>query len=324
MSAAPKVESTAVAPRDPVRAKLALIDSRLKRLQPHLAAVLPELFTPERMVKLVLWSVNRNPALLACTAESIAEGVMQVATWGLELGRTAHLVPYGDKATAIADYKGKIELAVRGKSITSCRARVVYERDAFEVEYGLVERLVHKPTWRDDPGKPVGVYAIVVLPNGETKFDLMSADQVEKVRQRSKAKDNGPWKTDPAEMWKKTVVHRLLKMVPQNPLLASAFEADREEQEETGEAVMSALSNRGVRGNDYDEPAPGETAAAFAQAEVQQANGIPREMVDMAAKPPVQRPPDAEYGDVGPERTPADAQIDAELAAGDETPKRKR
>lgn len=228
-----------VAKRDPVDPRLGLIRSRLERLQPSFAEVLPSFLTPERMVKLALLSINRQPDLLACTAESIAESVMQISAWGLELGRTAHLVAFGRQCTAIADYKGKIELAIRGASITSCRARIVYEKDAFEVEYGLTERVIHKPTWRDDPGKPVGVYAVVVLPSGESKFELMSSAQVEKIRARSRAKDKGPWATDPEEMWKKTVVHRLLKMVPQNPMLAAAFEADEEERAATAEAVMA-------------------------------------------------------------------------------------
>jgi recombination protein RecT len=249
MSAAPKPEAKGTSV-DRIHPKIGLTRSLLERMQPHFAQVLPEHLTPERMVRLTLLAMNRQPELLDCTAESIAEAVMQISSWGLEIGRTAHLVAFGKKATALADYKGKIELAIRSHTITSCRARVVYEADQFEVEYGLVEKLTHRPAWNTQRGNPIGVYAVVMLPNGESKFELMSTADVEKIRQRSKAKDSGPWKTDPEEMAKKTVVHRLLKMIPQSPQLAAAFEA--EEYPEEPEQVTIRQTPR-VRSGGYEE-----------------------------------------------------------------------
>jgi recombination protein RecT len=242
--------------------KIGLTKNLLERLQPSFAQVLPEHLTPERMVRLALLAMNRQTELLDCTAESIAEAVMQISSWGLEIGRTAHLIAFGNKATALADYKGKIELAIRSHTITSCRARVVYEHDEFQVEYGLVERLIHRPAWRENRGKVIGVYAVVMLPNGEAKFELMSADDVEKIRQRSKSKDKGPWKTDPEEMAKKTVVHRILKMIPQSPLLAATFEA--EEYPDEPEQVTVRQTPH-VRDDGYGDGAiKASGAAAFA------------------------------------------------------------
>jgi recombination protein RecT len=260
------------------RPKFGLVAARLQKLKSHLTDVLPKNYEADRLIKMALLQMVRNPDLFKCSAESIAEAVMTVASWGLELGRTAHLVPYGERCTAIADYKGKVELAIRGGSITSCRSRIVYEHDDFEVEYGLAERLFHRPTWRADPGKPVGVYAVVVLPGGDTKFELMSADQVERIRQRSRAKDKGPWKTDTEEMWRKTAVHRLLKLIPQNPLLVAAFESDLDDARATAAEVQAALEpprqrHLPVSHAGYD-PETGEVLAEPA-----------REVVDMTQKP---------------------------------------
>lgn len=297
MSAAPKPETgTAVgaATKSPEEHRLAVINARLKRLDSHLEAVLPKFITPERMIRVTLLAINRQPELMNCSAESIAESMMTIATWGLEIGRTAHIVAYYDstdkitKAQPQADYKGMIELAIRCGSITSCRARVVYERDSFDVEYGLTERLHHVPTWREDPGAPVGVYAVAGLPSGEQKFDLMSAADVAKIKARSKAgnKDKGPWKSDPAEMWKKTVVKRLLKMVPQNPLLTDALELDEDERDDTAHAVRSSLSRRHVAdthdGDGYEAP-PRRGRNALANGEIQTT------VVDMADRTPISR-----------------------------------
>lgn len=319
----PAASSTPAAPapdnRTPQEKKLALINGRLGRLSEHLQAVLPRFITPERMIRVTLLAINRQPKLLNCTAESIAEAMMTIASWGLEIGRTAHLVPYGDKAQAQADYKGMIELAIRGDSITSCRARVVHAKDQFEVEYGLVERLYHVPTWRDDPGDPIGVYAVVGLPSGEVKFDLLSAAEVALVKRRSKAANDGPWVTDPEEMWKKTVVKRLLKMVPQNPMLAEALELDENERAATAAAVRGATitdsigaarTHRGVRDGGYETRGQQMLAAPDGAIEVTQVAAdaqpagaaVPAEVVDMSQKPKVTAPADAATAPYGAEQ----------------------
>jgi recombination protein RecT len=298
-------EGTAVA-RTAGEQKLAIINARLKRLEPHLAAVLPKFITPERMIRVALLAINRQPKLLSCTAESLAESMMTIATWGLEIGRTAHIVPFGDKAQAQADYKGMIELAIRCGSITSCRARVVHERDEFRVAYGLQEELIHVPTWREEAGNAVGVYAVAGLPSGEQKFDLMSAADVDRIRRRSKAKDDGPWKTDPEEMWKKTVVKRLLKMVPQNPLLSEALALDDDEREETAQVVRSAMTHRAPSGDGYDA-VPRKERNILASGK----QDVPREEIE--PKPPINRPlPEDPY--LGGEE---DAEIDRRLAEQD-------
>jgi recombinational DNA repair protein RecT len=57
------------------------------------------------------------------------------------------------------------------------------------------------------------------LKNGETQFEVMNKEQILAIRDRSSAKTKdgnivGPWKTDEAEMWRKTVVRRASKYMP--------------------------------------------------------------------------------------------------------------
>src|SRR5690606_22035140 len=117
--------------------------------------------------------------------------------------------------------------------IVSGDARVVYEGEHFEVHYGTEAKIVHIPDFDAiDRGVIKAFYFVAKLPNGETKFEVMTKKQVDAVMARSKAKDSGPWKTDYAEMGKKTVTKRGLKYVPMSPnnaaarRLAMAIEAD--------------------------------------------------------------------------------------------------
>ena len=205
-----------------------------------LAMVAPKHLTPDRITKIALAAMSRNPKLLECTQASILKAIMAAAELGLEPGGIlghAYLVPFWNskagggrgafECVLITGYKGKVELARRSGVVSSIVARAVYEKDTLTWEYGLNEQLVHKPfTGAGEPGKLTHVYAVAVLKDGTKIFDVMAAAQVEEIHHRSqgyktaKAKgwtENSPWVTDPVEMAKKTVVHRLSKYLPLAP-----------------------------------------------------------------------------------------------------------
>ena len=60
----------------------------------------------------------------------------------------------------------------------------------------------------------------------------MSKDEVDAVRKRSRAANNGPWVTDYGEMAKKTVFKRLSKWLPVTPELQEAIAKDDEEYQQ--------------------------------------------------------------------------------------------
>lgn len=198
---------TAVARTD---SKVGLLKHRLDRMTTSLVTIMGTDDAANRQKLLTMLYFQQRPALQACDVESIAEAVLQVAQWDLELGTEAHIVPQGGKAQARKDYKGEIKLAIRNKRITSCRMKIIGESDDFEVLEGLQPNIVHRPNWQK-PGKPIGAYAVVILPDGSTDFEVMNLEQIEAVRKRSPASSKGPWVTDWNEMAKKTVTRRLLK-----------------------------------------------------------------------------------------------------------------
>lgn len=87
-----------------------------------------------------------------------------------------------------------IDLARRSGQIASLSARVVREGDEFNFEFGLDEKLIHRPGENEDA--PVThVYAVARLKDGGTQFEVMTRKQIELVRSQSKAGNNGPWVT---------------------------------------------------------------------------------------------------------------------------------
>lgn len=207
--------------------KQATIKDLLERSKTSIAAVIPKHLTPDRLLKVALSATARTPALLACTPQSILLSVMQAAELGLEVGGLlgeAYFVPFKDQAQLIVGYRGMIKLARNSGELKTIEARVVRANDTFEIEFGLDNRLVHKPCLTGDPGATVAVYAIARYKDDAYQVEVMTRAEVDAIRARSQAATSGPWVTDFDEMAKKTVLRRLLKTGPLSPELRRALE----------------------------------------------------------------------------------------------------
>lgn len=255
----------------------------LERMKPQIQLALPKHVSPDRMLRIVLTTVRRTPKLLECTRVSLLGCIVQCAQLGLEpdglLGH-AYLLPFFNnrqnrmECQLIVGYKGLLKLARQSGEIASISARVVHERDDFEFEYGLEEKLRHVPSMEPDPGKPVYAYAIFRLKDGSHHFDVMSAREIESIRKRSKAANNGPWVTDPEEMWKKTVLRRASKMSPASieDRMARAI-------------VLDEKADAGLSQN-IDEDESDDSAAVAAQMSAQGQFADDKAAVDTAASAP--------------------------------------
>ncbi len=201
----------------------------LERSKDRLGEVLPKHLTPERLVRITVALAARTPKLLDCSPGSILNCVMQAAQLGLEPGNvmgTCYFVPYGKESTLIVGYRGLIELARRSGQIDSIEAHVVHAKDKFSLKYGLEPELTHEPDLSGDPGAMVLAYSIARFKDGGKHVEVMTRSQIEKVRERSKSGQSGPWATDYEEMCRKTVVRRAAKYWPLSPEMVDAIEVD--------------------------------------------------------------------------------------------------
>lgn len=216
----------------------------IQAMEPQIRKALPSVITPERFTRMVLTALSSTPKLQTCTPQSFLGAMMQAAQLGVEpntpLGQ-AYLIPYGNVCQFQLGYKGLIDLAYRSGEVSSIQAHEVHENDVFEYEYGLEPKLKHVPAQKDR-GNVIMYYAVLKLKNGGVGFEVMSREDVETfARKKSKAFNNGPWKTDFDEMAKKTVLKKVLKYAPLKTEFARAVATD--------ETVKSTLSD-----NMADEP----------------------------------------------------------------------
>lgn len=208
-----------------------------------LAALLPRHMTPERMLTLALNCLRTTPKLMDCTLDSLFRAVIVCSQYGLEPNTPSghvYLIPFENRRKGVTEvqivlgYKGLIDLARRSGEIETLSARVTYKGDDFSIEYGIEDRIKHKPKIDGEPGEPLGVYAVAKLKGGGYQFEWMSVAQINKIRDGSQGyatakrsgRDNTPWITNWEEMAKKTVLRRLTKYLPMSIELANAVALD--------------------------------------------------------------------------------------------------
>lgn len=216
--------------KDPIRAML-------DKYRGAIENVLPAHITPEKALRMYYVGIYRIPGLKECSPLSLINGLIEISMLGLDLGRTAHLIPYGKEATLIVDYKGFIDLAHRSGRIESFTYKPVYASDFFDYEEGTTRFIKHKPFRGSDRGLLVAAYACVFFKHGGFDFEVVEKADVDAVKKRSSAvrrgKADSPWlkeidgeKVDEWIMWCKTAVRRLAKRVPQSPELSRAIQID--------------------------------------------------------------------------------------------------
>ena len=217
-------------------------------LKKQLQLAIPKHMTVERLLRVAMTVIRATPKLMDCTPKSLMICIMGCAQLGLSpepfLGQ-AYFVPFNVnaapkgqtarwemQATLIPGYRGYIALARRSGEVQNVTAQAVYTNYEFRIQFGLHEELSHIPT-DEKRGEFRGAYVIFRYKDGSHSFDWMTKDRIEKVRERSKAKDSGPWVTDYDEMGVKTVIRHHVKLVPLSVELAKA--AHLEERAMIGE-----------------------------------------------------------------------------------------
>lgn len=203
------------------------------KFRDEIAKALPKHLTPDRFIRVAVSALTRTPKLKECEPVSLFGAMLTLSQLGIEPdGRRAHLIPFENRRRGVVecqliiDYKGLAEMAMRSGVVSYLHADVVCDADQFDENMG--EIIAHKIDRRKPRGEVYAAYAICKFKDGTAKAEVMSVDEIEAIRSRSKAGSSGPWVTDWNEMAKKTVFRRLSKWLPLSPEFRDAVEADDE------------------------------------------------------------------------------------------------
>lgn len=234
--------SNAVAQRtaNPVQ----VIRENLHQMAPELKAALPAHVTPEKFTRVAMTAIQNNPDLQNADRRSLFGAIVRLAQDGLlPDGREAALVLFGNKAQAMPMIAGVLKKVRQSGEVSKVSAQVVYENDVFTVKYGFDEDVEHIPPALDKPrGKAIGAYATAVLKDGTQMLEVMSLEEIEKVRSVSRSGGKGPWAQWWGEMARKTVMRRLSKRLPMSTDLEEQI-FERDETLNNGKPALQVIEN---------------------------------------------------------------------------------
>lgn len=258
--------------------QLTVIDqvrNQLTAMQPQFAAALPKHIDPARFTRVVMTAVQMTPALLEADRRTLFASAMRASQMGLlPDGREGAIVTFKNQAQFMPMVAGVMKMVRNSGEISTWSVQAVYENDKFDFSLGDDEHITHKPAL-SNRGQLIAVYSIVTMKDGEKSREVMSVEDVNAIRARSRSGSAGPWVSDFAEMAKKTVVRRHSKRLPMSTDLDDALRADDElfmppEQpaDDPPAAPAEAPKKRASRLQKVAEQAPPQDAGEVIDAEI--------------------------------------------------------
>lgn len=192
------------------------IDSRQQEFR-DILTIKPEVF-----FRTLKNAILRDPGIAEASRQSVFLEVQKAGADGLMLdGREAVLTRYNTKNGVQVAYipmvAGIMKRVRNSGEVRSWTCEVVYEEEYKQGRFSYVAApdpmLRHEPIIVGPRGKVVAAYSAVRLRDGSYHYEVMTIDQLEAIRRRSRAQ-NGPWATDTEEMYRKTVIRRHAKRLP--------------------------------------------------------------------------------------------------------------
>lgn len=149
--------------------------------------------------------------------ESVVATFMKGAYLGLDFfNGECYAIAYKGEVKFQTDYKGEIKLCKRyaKNKIKDIYAKNVRKGDFFEerIQDGRQSVDFKPASFSDEP--IIGSFAVVLFRDGSMMYDTMSVKEIEEVKKNfSTAQNSKAWIKTPGEMYKKTVLRRLCKMI---------------------------------------------------------------------------------------------------------------
>ncbi len=212
--------------------------------------------SPDRMIRVALTELRKNPYLQQCDPVSFCGAVMQAAQLGLEFGelKQCALIPYKTECKLMIQYQGYLALLWRSKAVTNVQAKVVYDGDDFEVSFGSFSIIRHVPRFKS--AVATHFYAGAAPIGGEFMFEVMSVAQVEEHKNRyAKGLDrrDSAWNTAFESMALKTVIRKMIKLLPlssDNPIHAAVAQENADYIDVQSEKII-AIQEQGTQDRDH-------------------------------------------------------------------------
>lgn len=198
----------------------------LTAMKPELQKALPPHVSVERFERVTMTALQTNPKLLQADRRTLFGAVTKAAQQGLlPDGREGAIVQFKDQAQWMPMVAGIMKLVRNSGEISTWSVQAVFDNDEFDYCLGDDEKITHRPALKDRGAFKL-VYSIVNMKDGEKSREVMTKEEVDAIRKRSRSGSSGPWESDYAEMAKKTVIRRHSKRLPMSTDLDGLVHSD--------------------------------------------------------------------------------------------------
>lgn len=159
-----------------------------------------------------------KPVLQACTRDSIANALLDMAVQGLNPAKNqGYFIAYGKQLVFQRSYFGTMAVTKRVAGAKDIFAEVVYKGDEFEYSIERGNKVITKHVQRIenvDPDNIVAAYCTIIFDDDRQFTDVMTWREIQKAWSKSKMnpeKEGSTHKEFAQEMCRKTVINRACK-----------------------------------------------------------------------------------------------------------------
>lgn len=229
----------------------------LERQKQMIKEVLPAHMPVEKFIRAAVIAATHNPDILSKDKQSLFTSLQRCAVDGLVPdNKEAALIPFGNKVQYLPMVDGVLKRARQSGEIATITARAVYTNDTFDYwvdEDG--EHLQHRPVFSDRGDLSI-VYAMAKLKSGELIVEIMTMDDVNKVRNASRSGNSGPWKDWFERMALKSVTHRLSRRLPNSSEIMEMLDAGNFIYDLKGERDVTPRRSTSITAKLTKQPEP--------------------------------------------------------------------
>lgn len=227
---------TAVATRENAPAKVTpqqAVKQQLDVYRPVIGKLLAGTgVSEETFVAQIANACRATPALWNCEPSTILGAALRAAQLGLapnDVRNLCWIIPYGKQAQFQIGYGGVLELARRAVPGLKFDGRAVHPNDEFDVDFGKIEPLKHRPAvvcGKDRGGDAYAWYVRAVYPDGDVQIHVLDKEGVEHHRKFSKQPNGEMWSKSYDGAALKSVVLDMKRWLPSSAQLVAAFDSD--------------------------------------------------------------------------------------------------
>lgn len=178
---------------------------------------LPKDFNKARFLQNCMTVLQDTKDIDKCQPITVARTMLKGAFLGLDFfNRECYAIPYNGNLQFQTDYKGEIKLAKKYSfnSIKDIYAKVVREGDDFQENIKDGHQTINFTPVPFNNNEIIGAFAVCLFQDGGMIYETMTKQEIEGIRNNfSKAKNSPAWTKTPGEMYKKTVLRRLCKLI---------------------------------------------------------------------------------------------------------------